>query len=90
MSLPSTPLSPLPVLVSALPSPSQTQMSPVVSLSLEAEPSPKTNRKRRGNYLEAADLPPTKRISRVKLTYCEAQESISILKRVTRSSKSKK
>ena len=90
MSLPSTPLSPLPVLVSALPSPSQTQMSPVVSLSLEAEPSPKTNRKRRGNYLEAADLPPTKRISRVKLTYCEAQENISNLKRFKRSSKSKK
>ena len=61
-------------------------MSPVVALSLEAEPSPKTKRKRRGNNLEAADLPPAKRISRVKLTYCEAQENISNLKRVTRSS----
>ena len=86
MSRPSPPPSSLPVLVSALQSPSQTQMSPVVALSLEAEPSPKTKRKRRGNYLEAADLPPTKRISRVKLTYSEAQENISNLKRVTRSS----
>ena len=90
MSLPSTPLSPLPVLVSALQSPSQTQMSPVVALSLEAEPLPKAKRKRRGKNLEAADLPPAKRISKVKLTYCEAQENISNLKRVTRSSKSKK
>ena len=90
LSLPSPPPSPVPVSVSALPSPSQTQMSPVVALSLEAEPSPKTKRKGRGNNLEADDLPPAKRISRVKLTYCEAQENISNLKRVTRSSKSKK
>ena len=62
---------------------------PVVALSLEVEPSPKAERKR-GNNVEAANLPPAKRKSRVKLTYCEAQENISNIKRVTRSSKIKK
>ena len=79
LSLPSPPPSPVPVSVSALSSPPHTQMSPVVALSLEVEPSPKAKRKR-GNNVEAANLPPAKRKSRVKLTYCEAQENISNIK----------